>query len=229
MSTVFSFFKRRAKTLLSLTAYAIVVSFCLYAYSFTRIEKRALATRFYYLVSPSTHLEVSTHQATLSGGAGYLLTHGGREYVAFAVYFAEQDGVKAQTALEKNGQQACLLEKPITTLYFKTEDEKRNVDAYVSALNSNYSCMQLLYAEITRLEQGATQESSKRILLEIGRVLDVLTTAYKNVFKSYSSVCAQVSKGLQDVCTKTIYAQDLRYVLCNWSDLPVKLCAEFSL
>ncbi len=229
MSTVFSFFKRKAWGLTALATCACFVWFCFYAFSLTRVEKRTLQTNFYYLVSSSTHLEASTHQAVLSGGAGYLLSHGGQEYVAFAVYFNEDDGLVAQRSLTERRTESVLLQKSVSTLYFKTSREKSLADLYISALKTGYACMELLNAEIARLEKGATQESSKRVLSELERVTAFLSQTYEREFPSFSAVCAGVSNELQILLADTVYANDLRYLLCDWSLEYIDLCNGFSL
>lgn len=208
-------------------AFTVVVLF--YAAALHNAETVDVGKNFYFLVSASEHIEASTHLTQWSGGAGYPLSYSGGEYAAYAVYFTESEGKKAQTAVKKTGEKTEVLVLQGNPICFKSRAEKENSTRIVGAFNCLYGCMQVLNGEIVRLEQGATQESSKRILQTLSRQFSYLQTEHQNTINGYSSVCEKAKTRLSEVTSDIVYAKDLRYLLCELSVAYVNLSKNFTL
>jgi len=196
---------------------------------FSNVKKVSFSVGFYYLVSDEGYTEASTHLIQLSGGAGYVLTHEGKDYSVLSVYLNEEDGIAVQTALKKDGKSTSLLYKGVQYLHFKGRKEKRNADMYQSALRTLYGYISLLSQTIRRLEEGMTQESCKRVLAPVERQFGYMQKRYQNIYPSFSKVCFDAGKALSALTNKTLYVKDLRYYLCGLSEKYLTLAEEFSL
>ena len=228
MSADFFQWKIYAKRVL----YLLISVFSLFVFSYAIVVANAQALTigktFYFLVSSSTHVEASTHTAQWQGGAGYLLTSGKREYVVYAVYFSENAGNAVQTVLVGGGENVRLLERRAETLYLKTRREKSRANFYGNAFRSLYGIMQVLYGEIARLEEGATQTSSKQIVKSLSRQIDHLSRQYTS-YSAYAKLCRQAGTRLSKISEDAVYAKDLRYELCFLADGYLNLASAFSL
>ncbi len=181
---------------------------------------------FYFLVSTNPHLEASTHEIRVDGGAGYLLDYGGDEYVAWSVYFKEIDGAAVQAGIAEPTQ---LLKVNVSYLYFKTRADKKRKNIIQGALNSFYGCIDVLSQGIARLEQGLTQDACARILSNLQKQFDYLRKTYQGHYSDFSDVCATMQTMLSETLSKTIYCKDLRYILCSACDAYIRLSSAFSL
>lgn len=219
----------RIKRLIGLLS--VVFTFAVFCYAVALNNAKTVGTgkTFYFVVSSSEHIEVSTHLTKWSGGAGYPLAYNGGEYAAYAVYFTESEGETAQTSVEKTGEETEVLALQGNPISFKSRAEKENAVRIVGAFDCLYGCMQVLNKEIARLEQGATQESSKRILKTLTRQFSYLETEHKNTIKGYSSVCKNAKTSLSELTSDIVYAKDLRYLLCELSVAYVNLSKNFTL
>lgn len=200
-----------------------------YANVLARMQKVEIEKSFYFLVSDSTHIEASTHTAKHQGGAGYLLSFKKQECVAYAVYFSENAGNAVKTALTEQGEKVRLMERKAETLYLKTRKEKERASTYQSAFNVLYDCMQVLNGEITRLEGGATQRSSKEIVGKLAGQFHYLSKEYEKSYSSFATLCRRVGEELSVIANDTIYAKDLRYALCELADGYLDLNSSFVL
>ncbi len=181
---------------------------------------------FYFLVSPTEHIEVGVFDAQLDGGAGYLLNDNGREVVVLAAYLNKTDAITAQTGIAENSE---LLNISVERLYFKTRREKKNADSYQSALSALYNCMQILEQEIYRLDNGATQNSSRSVLKILQRQFAHMDKEYEGKYSSFSEVCKKAVASLEEIVSDIVYASDLRYLLCELTVGYIALAKEFSL
>ncbi len=221
--------KKLAKWLVAMVTAMAVVCVLIYACKVKMAKVVTTPTAFYYLVSEETYTEAGAYEVSGEGGAGYLLVSGEEEYVAYAVYLSQRNGERiCQEVLEKNGG-VKLIEKTAPKLYFKTSEEKQRTDMVVGALNSYYGCMQVLEQEIARLDKGATQESSKRILTTLSKQFQYLENAYHESYRVFAEQCCWAQEMLQEIISGCVYGKDLRFLLCGLTEGYLFLASEFSL
>ena len=181
---------------------------------------------FYFLVSQDTHIDASTHEIRLDGGAGYLLDYDGRSYVTWSVYLQQADGMAVQAGLNETTQ---LLKVDVSYLYFKTREEKRRKKDVQGALNSFYGCISVLSQTIEKLEKGLTQNACGGILSNLEKHFSYLHKTYREGYLEFSDTCASIQSMLADVRSKIIYGKDLRYILCGACDAYIRLASKFFL
>lgn len=220
MTTGFLWFKRVAFIIS-----ALFVGFAFgYAAYLNDVEEGGTETAFYFLVSESTHTQASTQTVQLNGGAGYVLFHNGNDLVAYSSYAREGDCLAAQSDVED----AQVLKLSCEKLYFKGKD-KAKAKQIVGAMHSLYGCIQVLEQEIARLDKGATQESSKRVLRTLKAQLSYLSKENDKVFPEYAKLCKHASETIDSFCTDIVYASKLRYLHCLLCDGHIRLCGRYSL
>ena len=229
MSAIFLFLKK----ILIAVAIVITIGFTFSSVAYSNVLTNAhtvvLNKDFYYLVDTSTHTQAVTSFAQLQGGAGYVIADDAREYVAYSVYFTERDGTNAKHALEKYQTKTSLYTASIDNLVFKTRKEKRQAPIILNAFSCLDGCMQVLNREITRLDNGATQQSSKRILYTLIKQFTHLSREYQSSFPKYADVCENAAVQLQLCINDIVYVKDLRYLLCDLSVSYVQLTKDFAL
>lgn len=200
-----------------------------YAQFLSGVQSVETTKNFYFLVLDTTHIEVSTHQTQMLGGAGFLLNENRKDYVALSVYLQGEEGEQALTSLSPTAKNAKLVTLKSGNLYFKNLIEKQKAEFYVGAFHTLYSLIEVLNKEISRLDQGATQESSKRILSVYQKQFTYLQNKYQEGFSAFSSVCEQASKSLFKIMDGIVYVKDLRYLVCELCVAYTDLSKEFSL
>ena len=206
-----------------------VFSMLSYAFFLKKAELSRLGKTFYFLVSDSSHIEASTHVAVLGGGAGYVLQTEGREYVAYAVYLTETGAESAQGVMAKNGEKTRVIALKSPDLYSKTRREKLEQEKVNGAFSCFYQNTALLEGEIARLEQGATQESSKRILSVLSRQFAFLKASYGEVCKEYQAACEVAVTALNRSIGGVVYVTDLRYLSCELCVSYIQMSENFCL
>ncbi len=222
--------KKSWKRLCVLLALCMLVFSCMaYAVLLKRAESVYLGKSFYFLVHKTEHIEAGAYDVRLDGGAGYLLEYDGKEYVAFAVYLSERDGISVQTGLAEQGEDTRLLTMTAERMYFKKRKDKKNASLYTGALSVLYGFIQILSEEIARLDKGATQQSSKRILEILARQMGYEKDKYKDSCPAYASLCNGAEESLLASINDTVYANDLRYTLCELSMGYLDLAKAFAL
>ena len=168
---------------------------------------------FCFLVSQESHIQAGTHEAQLNGGAGYLLSYQGREYVALSVYLKEEDAQRVISQLpEQEEVTLCILTSPQLPGLDK-EGGKESIRR--QALDCLYGCMQVLEQETARLDRGATQESSLQIIETLIRQFRFLANKYIQTYSDFSKVCLQAKSFLEGCANPILYVRDLRYLLCE--------------
>ena len=208
-----------------LLAGVIVVCMC-YAVMVHYAASIWVGKSFYFLVSTNSHIEASTHEIRVDGGAGYLFEYEGCEYAAWSVYFKETDGATVQAGIVEPTQ---LLKVNISHLYLKTRADKKRKNIIQGALNSFYGRIDVLSQGIARLEQGLTQDACARILNNLQKQFGYLHKTYQEQYSDFSEVCATMQTMLSETLGKTIYCKDLRYILCSACDAYIRLSGAFSL
>ena len=203
------------------TAFAI-----LQAWLFSTAENFALSKAFYFLVADDMHLEASTHETLLRGGAGYLVDLEGKEWVAYQVYFSPEQAKLVQSGLTAPSKVVTLSTEKV---YFKTKQEKRLVNIVKDAFSCLDDYIELLSAEIARLDKGATQQSSKRILTVLTRQCAYVADKYEKDLTSFSRVLRDLQERLNGCIKGTVYTKDLRYALCEACIGYIRLSQEYAL
>lgn len=227
MATVF--FKRKYLSVVAVaTALLFSVVVGLYAFFLNGLHYYPLEKSFYFLVDNSTHIDACVATSTLQGGAGYIVDDGTREYSAMSVYLTKSAGEVAQSGLVDE-RSYSLLEKRIDGLYFKTVSQKRRKARVLSAFRCLDACIQVLNGEIRRLEDNATQRSTKRVLTDLAKQFIFLAQEYQRDFSNYAIFCDKVGKILNALTQGIVYARDLRYLCCSVCDGFVQLSNEFAL
>ena len=221
--------KRWGYSFISIVLAVFVFLSFIYAAYLSCVKVVWIGKSIHFLVSENTHIEASVQNVRLDGGAGYLLERGDKKYVALSVYFNEEDGKSVQVAILNRGEDVSLLTIPVDKLYFKTCQEKEFSSIYQGALECLYGCMEVLGLEIARLDKGATQQSSLRILSMLLKQLRYLSVEYEESFALCASVCKKGEESLQEMLQKQIYTKDLRYLLCDLSVGYLQLASKFSL
>ena len=209
---------------------SLIFTFCTfgYAYFLSSVHVENSCGQVFFLVSKETNVEVGAEFVRWQGGAGYLLSHNGEEYVAMSVYFNENDGTAVQTALLENGKDVQVLKLGLDKLYFKTHKEKKNANTYLDALRIFYGYLQVFERGISLLEQS-TQERVKEYYQPLQQQIAFLSEKYIKVYPSFSKVCKDGADALRDLGSETLYVKDLRYLLCKLSKEYVVLTSAFSL
>lgn len=200
---------------------------CLYALFLSGAKEVALQVGFFYLVREETNVEAGAEFVKLEGGAGYLLRQNGRDYVVLSVYFQEKDALSVQANIT-NGENTQLVYAGVDTLYFKSARKKKNAALYVEALAGLYAYMQVLDGGIALLEDGATQERAKGILLPLSRQLYCFAQEYEEVYPDFSAVCRKYGEEIAEYCTEILFVSDLRYTLCAMTGAYLSLARAFS-
>lgn len=221
------------KRIVGIVAGALSVAFTFSAFLYAKTLENATTVgtekNFYFLVSDSNSIEVSTQITKLQGGAGYSLIYEENEYAAYSVYFSENESRAAQSSVTQTGESAEIVVVKSAPLYLKTKKQKKHAALIGGAFESLYGCMQVLNGEISRLERGATQESSKRILQTLSRQFSFLEKKYAERVAGYAKACENAQKRLEEATKGVVYAKDLRYILCELSVAYANLSKNFSL
>ena len=198
----------------------------LQAWSFLRAEELALSKTFYFLVADDMHVEASTHETLLQGGAGYLLDLDGEECVAYQVYFSPEQAERVQSGLTSPSKVLAISTKKV---YFNTKREKELASVVKDAFSCLDDYIELLNGEITRLDKGATQQSCKHILTILARQCAYAANEYERILPSFSRVLRNLQEHLNRCIEGTVYSKDLRYALCEACFGYIRLSQEYAL
>ena len=227
MST--DFFKKK-RFFLGIVCIILIAALVFVAiFPFIRSQKVYIGHQFHYLIVNTENVEVGVFNAQLDGGAGYLLNVNGKECVALSVYTNEKNGKAVCDSLQKSGERCALITLGLDSIKLKTREEKKNRQQIIGAFQSFHACLSVLEQEIFRLDKGATQESSKRLLSKLKAQFSFLEKQYSSVFSSYAILCSQTSEGISEILKGEIYTKDLRSVLCEASYGYICLGKSFSL
>ena len=205
-------FLLKAAALLSV----FVVIFCTaYANVLSNVQAYTVGKTFYFLVSSSTHVEVSTHVAQSLGGAGYLLTEQGNEYVAYAAYHEENSANQALQNLQSvSKDEVVLLPISVETLYFKGTQQQKKSAKIVDLLSWLENQIRLLKQEERLLEKGITQQAILRLLGTQKRQFSYMQKENNNVLPAFSTLCQEAVKQIESMERDTVYLKDVRFLHC---------------
>lgn len=200
---------------------AVVVAFVFFIFKNNVGGITTLETQkeFYYLASTSTHIEASTHNAQYLGGAGFALEYKDRTYVTYAVYTDSTVAERAFQSLKKQDEDVCVLKIQAK----QAKIPRENATAYKNAFHCLYAQIGLFNAEIARLEDGATQESTKRFLTIQQRQFSYMKREYEQSFPKFSTVCQDAVDQMERMKKQTVYVKDMRYLQCFLCDAYARL------
>lgn len=191
--------------------FAFIIFCFVYSVAVKNAKVVRMNTDFSFVVKRYDSAEVGSFESQQLGGAGYAISVNGESCVAVSVYDSVTDAERIQNTL---GEEYYVYTMRANDLYLLTHTQKRNAQRYQGAFDSLNGCIQVLSQEIKRLESGATQQSSKRVLDGVQRQLEYLAQTYKNAYPVYAEVCEEAEKKLGKETENIIYAQKLRYLLC---------------
>lgn len=222
MSTDFFNGKRRfVVALLLIVFFALLLAVALRVFSRKHVN---LGHRFHYLVVGTENVEVGVFNAQLDGGAGYLLCVDDRQYVALTVYLNEEECMSICEEMRKSGENCAMVSIETATISIKNNEED-----ITGAFRTFYDYLSLLEQEIFRLDKGATQQSSKRILSILKAQFVFLGERYQDSLSGLSRLCSKTAESLTGCLMGEVYVKDLREILCEASREYVLLTEEFKL
>lgn len=200
----------------------MVYLYCFYPY------KISYSAYFHFLVSEDTRVEVSAEFIKLEGGAGYLLRENSRDYVVLSVYLEETDGLAVQEVLAAKNIQTRLISLGIDRLIFRGKKEGEKSSLYVGALQSLYGCLCVLEQTVEHLEKGTAQEKAKGILSRLKSQFFFMADVYTGSYGAFAAFCQSVATKLSEKSEGIVYANKLRYLLCETAEGYLKLSKEFT-
>lgn len=212
---------------LLLSVLFVLLSF-FYSVFLSQIKVVPVRERFYLLVAEELRIEAGAEFIKLEGGAGYLLRYEGKDYLLMSVYLSETDGESVRVSLTGMGRAVQLLSVSIKYLYFKGT-QKKQTTMYTTALDTLKSYLCVMERCVSMLDNGATQESVKRILLPMRRQLLYLSKLYKMEYSPFAKLCFSIATELGKIENGILYARDLRYLSCGIVDGYLRLCSAFTI
>ncbi len=220
-----NFFKKAPSFLVKCLSFFCVGISVVYATIISLAQVVDKEKTFYFLTSEDTNVEAATYDVLLQGGAGYLLTIDKRERVVLSAYLSNEQG----RAVAEEIEGTKLLSLSTGKLYFKTLKQKRFAKTAVSALERLYSCLNVLTWEITRLDKGATQESSKRVLNGLAKQFAYMKKEHQSSYKGFAAVCKNAEESLRKMTSDIVFTRDLRFLQCELCIAYYQLSKEFSI
>lgn len=225
MATEFYLRKKRFYIIGCFILISFVLTTSVYAFVLQQSDSVWVGKTFYFLLSKNVHVEAGAYEAQQNGGAGYLFSENGKEYVALSVYLDGEIGA----SVAKELQDVVLVEKSVGQFHFTTKREKKNHLQYVSAFDCLYAYVSILEREIFRMDKGGTQESSKRVLNLLKRQFSFQRKKYQALFPDYAKLCDAATERLSKITDGVVLLKDLRYLLCYLADGYVQLSSRFVL
>lgn len=219
------FFKRFSKIARLLLA-CFFVTVGIYASVLGRVTSAPVFRSFYFLVSKTEHVQAGVYQSVLDGGAGFVLEENGEYFVALSAYRSKDQAEKVREGLTEDTE---IIEYGVEKLYFKSYKEKRIQGEIISAFSCLEDCIEVLDGEITRLDKGATQSSSKNILAMLLRQFSFLGEKYGGTIPAFEELCNRAIEQIEEALQGIVYAAKLRYLLCDACFSFVKMGEYFSL
>lgn len=223
MQTVFSWGKFIKKTILY-ASFVVLLTCLTYAHAIQNAVVVSIGERFVFVVKDCENIEVGVFETQQIGGAGYTWSEEDNVYISVGVYSTVSQAERVAETLGEEYQVKVMMPND---LYFTTSTQKRMADMYKGAFSSLDGCMQVLSQEINRMERGATQQSTKRILNEVQRQFRYLQQEYEISYPSYAAVCKNAEEQLGLMTEDIVYASKLRYLLCELSVAYCQLASRF--
>ncbi|MBQ8375169.1 MAG: hypothetical protein IJX98_06340 [Clostridia bacterium] len=168
-------------------------------------SQSAAGYSFYFLVYQTDSLQASQSDIRLQGGAGYLMDTG----VAFSVYFEESTAESVRNRIVKDYPTATV--KCLKTGNFRLCGSEQR-DRIIGEYTSFYGVLKSLERTVELLENGQTQNKIKNLLHDLCDWLDYFSRESE---VELGKVVQVLSNGLKEAMEGVVYADALRYSLCE--------------
>ena len=223
------FYKNIIKKLLGTLSLGIVFICFVFACVLSSVQTYTLGKTFYVLVSSSKHIQASTHTAQNLGGAGFLFSDENTDYVAYAAYTSQTEGMQAQRELNAIGQDALLLPVTVETLYFKSPQDKKKSEQIIAVFAWLETQLDLLKQEIKLFERGITQQAVRRLLVTQGKQFAYAKEEYSSILPAFSKVCTSAQSQIDEMINGIVYLKDMRFLHCYLTQAYVDMSKRFAL
>lgn len=204
--------------------FAFVVVCIIYSFAVKKADVVRIQNNYSFVVKRYENAEVGSFESEQLGGAGYTMRIDGQTCVAVSVY---ENLTDAERICQELGSEYAVYTMRPNDLYLLTNSQKLCAGKYKGAFSSLDGCIQVLAGEIARLDKGATQQSSKRILNGLKRQFSYLAKSYQTDFPEYADVCQSAEEQLQEDTTDVVYARKLRALLCKLCESYCNLTRQF--
>lgn len=192
-----------------------------YSFYLQRAVKLDLQKTFYFLTAQPQSVQTCVLDVRKDGGAGFLLNSSNQPKVALSVYFQEEEATKAKEANLKKYENLKVTPKTCAKLYLKRDSEKKSAKKIAEGFEGIYTAARFLDETVKMMENGATQNAAKSLLVRLSAYLERLTNAYKGgVSEGFSYVFQNARNSVDKICLNIITVKDLRYLSCQ-------LCADY--
>ena len=196
----------------------VIICFCAATCSGGKLKFEKTYYFVYYRMSDNAVSAGSLSQTASSyGGAGYVLSHGGKYYVTFSCYNSENEADSVCTNLKKRDLECAVLKIETKEYKLGSRNAKNNQNLYLGNLNTLYSLSTLAYECANGLDTGEySQEAAKQMLNTLIDSLNgLLKTNDNNCFtESINSViaeCKSLSGGF-------LLSKNMRYIQIMLAD-----------
>ena len=156
------------------------------------------------------------------GGAGYILSHGGKYYVTVSCYYTRKDAVTVCTGLKNRGLDCQVLEIQTGDYQFNSPSGKRNAELYTGNFNTLLSLSTLAYECANALDTGSMgQNEAKAVIRDVeSGVKGLLSANADNCFtlplKNVLGECADAANGY-------VYSKNLRRLQIAAADVIINV------
>lgn len=142
------------------------------------------------------------------GGAGYVISYGGKYYITFACYYGEEQAQSVCAALRDSGLDCEVLKVEVDG-YDISEKNSGLAREYCGYLSTLCQLADVLYNTANALDSGAVgQEAAKGIISDAKLSLQGL---YKNpALSSFAEEMEYILSEFSEVCAGYVYARDVR-------------------
>jgi len=209
---VFVLTKKTIVRVVAIVIIAVIMSvivLCLVPFKPKRLNFEAV---FYYVChnSPQDATSVASVSGLVHsyGGAGYIVSCGGKNYVTVSCYYSESDAVTVCNSLKKKGLDCVVVKAEVDGKEIKGGAQKQS-KIYEGNLNTLLSLSKLCYNLANSLDRyEVNQTGAKSMLAEVEKSLDGLIAqnagnCFTEELQSLKAECADVSYGY-------VFAYDVR-------------------
>lgn len=205
--------------------FAFIVVCIVYSFAVKKASVVYVNTDYFFVVKGYENTEVGSFESEQLGGAGYPMLVDGKTCVAINVYNNVSEAERVKETLGEDYWVYTIRSNP---LYLLTNQQKIRKESYKGAFASLDGCIQVLSGEIKRLDKGATQQSSKKVLDGLQRQFSYLAKSYQKDFPEYSVLCEKAGEELREETKDIVYAKKLRALLCQLCEKYCVLTRRFS-
>lgn len=184
--------------------------------------------RFYFLVSTEENVPASSINAYLSGGAGYVMRYGGKEYAVLSVYFSP---VEAENVAKRVSKTCSVAVLPVEAgkLYLTRRADKRRTGEIVGFFKTLREGIRVVSEIAIRAEKGERQSVLKSLLSNVQSVIERLFVQSEKYGKGLSTL---LERGATEVCFtdgEIVYSKDVRFLQALLCDAYLQAANNFLL